>query len=346
MHAIRSLASPWKQAQLCEKFRQICTSGFYAEGPWVAQAERDLTLRLKKPTVTLSSCGSALLVMYRWYAMQGHVSVAMSNNTFMATGAMALEAGMNPVLVDCRSDDPSMSVDSLREVCARDHDIKLVCLTHVGGWIAKDYDLIAQYCRERKITLVEDCAHAFGVVDAGTHGEVACWSFYATKAVPIGEGGALSTTHPLLHEFVELFRSYGKWRDHGVIRYTKGLNLRMSEWNAAVLCTQLEDLEGILARRTADAEMLHSIAPCLLTGPTNWYKYPVAVEHAVHAAKTGAVYARSDQLDQAITGWRQPVPLINSYAWAASHACLLMGEGLYADMTRADVCRELYDSPA
>jgi dTDP-4-amino-4,6-dideoxygalactose transaminase len=231
-----------------------------------------------------------------------------------------------------------MSVDSLKDVIARDQSIKLVCLTHVGGWLAKDYDLIAQYCRERKITLVEDCAHVFGVPGAGRHGEVACWSFYSTKALPIGDGGALSTLHPSIAEFAALFGNYGKWWDEGVMRYTRGFNLRISEWNAAVLCIQLDHETEILQKRAADAHALHSIAPCLMSGPTNWYKYPVAAQAAAGLQRSGAVYLRTDQLDQALGGRVVvPVSLNWSHQWAETHACLPIGEGLYAGMSSKEI---------
>jgi dTDP-4-amino-4,6-dideoxygalactose transaminase len=341
---IRSLEYPDKQRQIADRMIGICESGQYAEGVWVAKATEAVAAVVKKPTVLVSSCGSALYAMYRWYGIHGHTAVAVQNNTFFATGAMAHEAGLIPFLVDSRPDDPSMSVDSLREVVARNGTIRLVCLTHVGGWVAKDYDLIAQFCKERRLTLVEDCAHAFAVPRAGQHGEMACWSFYATKAVPIGEGGALSCDKELPFEFVQLFASYGKWKDtDGTICYTRGMNLRMSEWHAAVLYTQLEHLDAILRRRTSDAVALQSIAPCLLSGATNWYKYPVAAWHAKGLKKVGKVYARSDQLYTSSCGAsQQTVPLNNSLQWADNHVCLPIGEGLYQGLNEVGMQRALH----
>lgn len=334
---VQSLEDPLRTQKVLDAFTSVIGSGFYAEGHFCHKADAELTRYLKTPTCTMNSCGSALYVMYRFYYATGYRYVVVQNNTFYATGAMANEAGLVPILCDSRPDDPSMSVDSLLRILKSHPEARLVVITHVGGWLAKDYERIVDVCEQKKITLVEDCAHAFGLSKAGTLGAAACWSFYPTKAIPIGEGGALSTKNSHLFEYAEKFRKYGKYIDHkGILRYHEGMNLRMSEWDAAVLCVQLEFIPRILAARRADAVKLQSIAPCLLEGESNYYKYPVPRWRAEGLETTGSVYARSDQLDQCIKALKV-VPLSNSHQWAINHRCLPIGENIYEGLTPESV---------
>ena len=77
-------------------------------------------------------------------------------------------------------------------------------LVHIGGHIAFDVERIAEYCRDRRIFLIEDCAHAHGASwngrRPGTWGDAGVYSLYATKTISTGEGGMLVSRHDDLVE--------------------------------------------------------------------------------------------------------------------------------------------------
>lgn len=323
----------------------VLTSGMYAEGSFSTKAESMLEKEVGTPSAVVNSCGSALYLTYRWLVDQGVRKLYVQNNTFYATASTALEAGLEVVLVDSSEDCPSMGYEALKETAAGETEKFAVCLTHVAGWLAKDYDKIAEYCDALGLFLVEDCAHALGVNRAGTLGDVACWSFYPTKAVPAGEGGAVSTRVPELLAYVKSFRQYGKSVVDGVVTYATGMNLRMSEFDAAVLTVQLEHLPDILAHRRRDASVLQSIAKCLLTGESNYYKFPVAPVDADGLKCVSGIYAKTDQLLTSLAAYggkvTAPTSLKHSEEWATNHKCLFIGEGLYNDMTREEVLAAL-----
>jgi len=328
---INSLQHPVKQLRINKLFKEIMDSGYYSEGKQTEEAEEALVDQTGCPTLLFNSCGSALYTAFRYYSELGYKQAVMQSNTFYATGQMALEAGITPVLCDSRPDCPSMSADSMVEAL-KASGAKLVVLTHIGGWLAKDYSKIAAYCVSNNLILMEDCAHCFGVSGAGKLGHTACWSFYSTKAVPVGEAGALSTCDAGLFIYASRFRSYGKVktpRAEAGIEYRGGMNLRVSEWAAAVLRVQLGMLPLILQYRKNDAQKLQSIAPCVLTGETNWYKYPVPASYSKEYQTVGHVYKRSDQLDVCIPTARKPVPLNNSHHWAHNCCSLPVGEDSY-----------------
>lgn len=343
MKMIISLECQEKQDRILGLFRQVMGSGSYAEGRMVKQAEAAVTKLYGGASVSFNSCGSALFAAFSWYRSQGYMSAFIQNNTFYATGGMAIEAGITPILVDSGKTCPSMSLQSLKEAHAHYPNVRLVVLTHVAGWLAKDYIAISEYCQRKNLILVEDCAHVFGLGFYGhmpsSHAECSTWSFYPTKAIPIGEGGMATVRNPEMEKYLRKFSSYGKEVKSGVMTYTRGFNFRMDEWSAAVLIAQIEYLPYMLAARRADAKKLQSIAPCLLSGESNYYKYPVTLKDAKGLTVTGKIYARSDQLDSALRRgtFIDPVPLVNSHAWAEDHACLPCGEGLYRDIKPEDL---------
>lgn len=343
MNLIQSLEHPAKASRVLKLMQDIMSSGQYAEGAVTAKAESMVAELYGPRAIAFNSCGSALFAAFRYYESLGIKAAYIQNNTFHATGAMALEAGLTPILVDSREDCPSMALESLKaNVATYKGEAQLVVLTHVAGWLAKDYAAIAEYCDENNLILLEDCAHAFGLglsgsLRPGSLGHAACWSFYPTKAVPIGEGGMLTTGDAHLATYAERFRQYGKHKVDGFICYQTGFNMRMSEWDAAVLVAQLESLPNTMLLRRRDAAKLQSIAPCLLTGESNFYKFPVSSKYESLLKTVGKVYLPSDQLASTLPRKLISHSLANSTAWAAQHCCLPVGEGLYSNMTQQEL---------
>lgn len=348
MQVVNSFVDKQRRELILDRIGSALFKGEVAEGKYVAQLESWMT-EYQGPSVqavATNSCGTALLLMFEWLWRNGSKKVAMQNNTFYATGAAALEAGLYVSLVDSRTDCPCMCVKSLEQLLDKDPQIDVVCVTHIGGFIAKDYDAIVTLCQRKGIVLVEDCAHCFGLPSVGRFSQAACWSLYATKAVPAGEGGVLTTRDPKMAEYAQLRRQYSKVARDGMIAYVGpvcGNNFRMSELNAAVACVQLEYLQDILDARTRDAWALAQFVPCMLTGPSNWYKYPVLRYNAMNMRQTGKVYRQSDQLGHCLKGnrfgWKVDVlvDLSNSSEWASDHACLPIGEDLYRDKTVEEI---------
>jgi dTDP-4-amino-4,6-dideoxygalactose transaminase len=346
MKIVDSLADVRKSDAVIELVKDVMYSGVYSEGEQTAEFEMAVSaLYDNKPVVAFSNCGAGLFTVFRWLKRKGHQKVVVANNTFFATASMAAEAGLTPVLCDNGPVDPSMSVDSMISAVQMS-GANVVCLTHVGGWIAKDYEAIAEYCRTNKLYLVEDAAHAFGVFNeqghgAGSLGDCAVFSFYPTKAVPGGEGGALviSERSSQLLDFALRFRSYGKEKDpDGTIRYDQGFNLRMSEFDAAVLRVQVWYTPEIMANRLSQATILHEAGfKCLMGDPTvhsNYYKYPVASVDKDPRRQVGKIYSLTDQLFTSLRRYHVegPVILKNSKLWAQTHICIPLGEHTYVGL--------------
>jgi len=150
---------------------------------------------------------------------------------------------------------------------------------------------IAQYCRERGIFLIEDCAHAHGASwhgrRPGSWADAGVYSLYATKTISTGEGGVLVSRHPELIEHARAYGNYGK-PEHRV----EGLSYRMSEFTAAIGVVQVERMEEIVAWKNAVARQhLDPLFPARVELPdgmvSGLYKYVV---FEPIARSTGRVY--------------------------------------------------------
>lgn len=332
-------------AELQDAWDEIRSSGFFSEGKYVRLFEEEVQKWSGLHAVAVCNAGAGLFSLYRLLTPGRGAVAAVPNNTFFATGAMAIEAGLKVALLDCSRHDFCVSYVNVVESNA-----EVIVLTHVGGALASDYALIAEYCKRKNKVLIEDAAHAFGVGKAGqTAGSLshaAVFSLYPTKAVPAGEGGVIVTKSDYLAEQLRVFRNYGKRTENGVISYSRGFNFRMDEWTAAVAYLQMKRLPEIMEKRHQAAFQLESvIAPMVhrQPGATNWYKYIVRADEARGlgiSRFSGKVYQRSDQLRAALK--IEPTAALSNSEWAADqHACLPIDEDLYLGMSTGDIWRYL-----
>ena len=229
------------------------------------------------PALGLASWAGGALAALEFAGVRGE-TVLCPSNTFMATPLAALGAGAAVEFVDCNRNDLCMSFEDF-EAKAERFKPKAAILVHIGGHLAFDSELIASYCRENGIFLLEDCAHAHGAewsaTKPGGFGDAGVYSLYATKTISSGEGGILVSANPDLIEFATKFRNYGKF-EHRV----DGLNFRMNEFTAALALVQAERLAEIVAWKNEYArEHLDPLHPARLELPAGMtsglYKYIV-----------------------------------------------------------------------
>jgi dTDP-4-amino-4,6-dideoxygalactose transaminase len=288
----------------------------WTEGPLTERFEAAWSAWNGLPAVAFNGWAGAALAALSFCGVRG-ATVLCPSNTFMATPLAALQAGASVQFVDCNRDDLCMSFASFEAAVARFRP-RAAFVVHIGGHIAFEIEAIAELCRAEGIFLIEDCAHAHGASwdgrRPGTWGDAGLWSFYATKTVTTGEGGMLVSADAALLDYARAFRNYGK-PTHEVA----GLNLRLSEFTAALGLVQTERMEEIVAWKNAAArEFLDPVHAGRLELPdgmvSGLYKYIVfdPIERS-----TGKVY---DTPCHRILG--HPDELPNSDWVAANHWCV------------------------
>ncbi|RME92720.1 MAG: DegT/DnrJ/EryC1/StrS family aminotransferase [Verrucomicrobia bacterium] len=178
--------------------------------------------------------------------------------TFIATASAVITVGAVPVFADIDPEtlclDPAAVAERITE------RTRAIIPVHVGGRMA-DMAALNALAARHGLAVVEDAAHAWGSQwqgrGAGTLGACGTFSFQVSKNITAGEGGILVTDNAELAELARSFshcgrREGGAWYDHDWL----GSNLRMTEFQAAVLLAQLERLPDQIRRREANARLL------------------------------------------------------------------------------------------
>ena len=184
--------------------------------------------------------------------------------TFIATANIVELIGAKPVFVDVDPLTLMLTPDSVK--AALTARTKAVIPVHLYGQMADVGALREAIGHDIKI--IEDCAHSFESSlngdKPGAHSDAAIFSFYATKNVTCGEGGAIITRNPDLAHQLRVTRLHGM--SAGAIdRYRSGtythwdmkrlgVKANLPDLLAALLPAQLEQLQPKLDQRTFLAE--------------------------------------------------------------------------------------------
>ena len=172
--------------------------------------------------------------------------------SFVGTAAGIVAAGCTPVFVDVCADSYCLDPDQVEAVITE--RTSAVMPVHLGCAMA-DMDRLTEICGRRGLVLIEDCAHAHGMRwrdrAAGTIGDLGSFSMQTTKLLTAGEGGVVTTRDARLEGRLQALVNCGR-RETPRSESTEavlGYNLRMTEWQAALLRAQLERLPEQHARR-------------------------------------------------------------------------------------------------
>ncbi|HWQ54865.1 MAG TPA: DegT/DnrJ/EryC1/StrS family aminotransferase [Bryobacteraceae bacterium] len=203
---------------------------------------------------------SALLISLAALGIGAGDEVILPPYTFVATVNVVLALNALPVFVD--SDVETFQIDPRKIEAAITDRTAAIMPVHLGG-AAADVDAIMAIAAKRKIPVVEDTCQSHLAEwrgrKLGTYGAAGCFSFQASKNLNSGEGGAILTNDA---DFVEKCYAYhnnsrGRRSDGYDFSYiARGLNLRMTEFQAALLLAQMTRLEQQAKTREQNAAYL------------------------------------------------------------------------------------------
>ena len=311
-----------------EKFfklsNEVFESNFWSDGPMLRRFEEAFELYTGLPSRGINSGGAGLLSILDYLDVRGK-DVLVPANTFWATPRAVQLAGGNVIYGDCNREDLCLSLEDLKKKVTP--DTKAVIVVHIGGYLAFQIEEIAEFCKDRRIALIEDCAHAHGAScggkTAGHYGFAGAYSFYATKTMPLGEGGMVVSRDRTFMKWLENYRNYGKEVVDGKVFYPlkNGFNYRMSEFSAALGIVQLERLPMVLKWKQRLAAKYDKIFENRVKLPngmvSGYYKY-IVFNYQELKAQTGQVFGEND-LGPLIENVKADVP--NSLWVTKNHQC-------------------------
>jgi dTDP-4-amino-4,6-dideoxygalactose transaminase len=238
---------------------------FRGSGKTVAQFEEAYAKLTGAKYCLATSCGTSAL-----YTVLGALEVGPGDEvilppyTFVATYNVIVLNYALPIFVD--SDLDTFQIDADKIEAAITDRTRAIIPVHLGG-SAADLDKILAIANRRKLAVVEDACQSHLAEwrgrKVGTWGTAGCFSFQASKNLNSGEGGAVLTNNQEFAETCYTFHNQGRVRQTGSYNFsysgTRGSNLRLSEFQGALLIAQMTRLEEQSKRRTENAVYLTSL---------------------------------------------------------------------------------------
>jgi len=255
------LNMPFTDERELEEIARVLATGFFTQGPKVAQFENLVADYLGcKFAFATSSCTTALHLALVVLDISHGDEILVADYTFPATANVVVQLGATPVLVDINLDTFTVNIDDLRSKITS--KTRAILPVHAFGCSA-DMDPIVAIASEYNIPVIEDAACAFGTTYnkqyCGTLGTMGCFSFHPRKAITTGEGGMITTNDAALAERIQLLRNHGGIRTGYWFEYeAAGFNYRLSDIQGAMGVAQMEMLPWLLQQRRDRAVQLRN----------------------------------------------------------------------------------------
>lgn len=231
---------------------EVCRGVFLTTGQQTREFEEAFAAYLgAQHAVGLTSCTAALHLALLALDVGPGDEVITTPMTFAATSNTIIYTGARPVFVDVEPATGLIDPEAVARAITK--ETKAIIAVHLYGLMA-DMRRLKAVTDAAGVALVEDCAHAIESardgVRPGELSQASCFSFYATKNITCGEGGALVTNDERIANRVRTLRSHGM-SANAADRYTSSYrhwDLETLGWKYNMTNIQAAMLMGQLAR--------------------------------------------------------------------------------------------------
>ena len=183
--------------------------------------------------------------------------VIVPSYTFVSTALAFLREGAKVVFADSSAENPNMEIEQIEPLI--NEKTKVIAVVHYAG-VACDMDAIMALAKKHNLLVVEDAAHCIDSFykgrPLGSIGHLGAFSFHETKNISSGEGGMCVINDERFIRRAEIIWEKGTNRAEfyrGMVNkygwVDMGSSFLPSEFNAAYLWAQLEQLDDIQGKR-------------------------------------------------------------------------------------------------
>ena len=285
---------------------QALRSDLITTGPLVDEFERLLSDYVKCPTFVVNSGTAALHAAYFGIGIGPGDEVISPPNTFIATQATAALLGAKIVFADIDLETGLINLKGIERAITK--KTKAIVLVDYAGQPC-DVKAVREIIGGRDIKIVQDAAHSLGSFingePVGSQADVTTFSFFATKNITTGEGGAVSSPDKGILRKAKEFSRQGLVRDpsrfinpppgpwHQEV-HEFGLNYRLTDFQCALGITQLSRIEEIKMERKGvklfyDSAFEKNKSIRKISGDSNsdpmWHLYPIFVKDRTRVFK-------------------------------------------------------------
>ena len=246
-----------------KSIQKVLDSHFWASGAGtnsVKKFEEEFKKYVKSKDCVAVNSGTAALNLALSLSNVKNKEIIVPSLTFVSTiNAIVLNEG-KPIFCDIDPNTGCISIDDIKNKISK----KTVAIlpVHFGG-LACDLKNIEEICKDNKLTLIEDAAHAAGTSfdgkKIGSHGKFVCFSFHPVKNLAMPTGGLISINDKNFKKIKNRLNSKrwcGITNRKGLSYDVKELgdNYYMNEFSAAIGLNQLEHLDEMNRKRITIAK--------------------------------------------------------------------------------------------
>lgn len=193
----------------------ILKSGWLTMGPKTIEFENLIAEYTgAKHAIAVNSCTAALHLSLIALGVRKGDEVITTPFTFASTGNVIIHVGAKPVFVDIDRKTYNINPERIKETITP--KTKAIVPVHYAGQPC-DMKAIMEIAKDHNLFIVEDAAHAIGAEyenkKIGTFGTTTCFSFYVTKNITTGEGGAITINDEELADKLRILRLHGMSKD-------------------------------------------------------------------------------------------------------------------------------------
>lgn len=252
----------WIDDEDVKAVASVLKSDFITCGPKVEEMERALEAYTGAKYAVAVSNGTAALHCACIAAGVGEGDEVITTPlTFAASANCALYCGATPVFADVDPETYNIDPQSIRQKITQ-RTKAIVAVDFTGQAVA--YEEIRKICDEYNLIIIEDAAHSIATKyngkAVGSLADMTTFSFHPVKTITSGEGGAILTNNEELYKKLVLAHTHGITRDpqemeevpEGPWYYEQvslGYNYRLTDFQAALILSQLKKLDMFAARR-------------------------------------------------------------------------------------------------
>ena len=240
---------------------QALRSDLITTGPLVDEFERLLSDYVKCPTFVVNSGTAALHAAYFGIGIGPGDEVITPPNTFIATQATAALLGAKIVFADIDLETGLIDLECIERAIT--NRTKAIVLVDYAGQPC-DVKAVREIIGGRDIKIVQDAAHSLGSFingePVGSQADVTTFSFFATKNITTGEGGAVSSPDKVIFQRAKEFARQGLVKDPSRFKNSPpglwhqevhefGLNYRLTDFQCALGISQLGKIDEFKSKR-------------------------------------------------------------------------------------------------
>lgn len=243
-----------------KNIEDVFNTPFLTSGPKTAEFEGQLADYLGVPhCLGVTSCTAGLFLALKAIGVGPGDEVIVPAMTFIATANVVLHCNAKPVMVDVDAKTGLINPESVRNAVT--NKTRAIIPVHLYGQLA-DMKELRKIADEHNLKIIEDAAHAVESqrdgYRTGQIGDMAAFSFYATKNITCGEGGAISVRDEETLDKLKILRLHGMSKS-AADRYNNayqhwdmlelGWKFNLNDIQSAILIPQLKKIDQLRARR-------------------------------------------------------------------------------------------------